>query len=227
MVDLNLASSYVPAFVCLSKCVLCCLLGTQLIPIGGLSAMIVFLLLDRVFINSDFIVDVNSVVAAVLWSQVVAFERYRFGLKTPLHLLVCALWILVAQCQLCRPNFLKSRHELYLYALFSILISITFYSMEPITYTLLRTMGYNVTLLFQIYWQISMSVEEPLVLSILRHGSIIVAPPLFAIVASLTPMVFIAVRWNPVVNSPKEEIQDLEAMALREALANRKEKLSN
>jgi hypothetical protein len=226
MVDLNLASSYVPAFVCLSKSLLCCVLAAYLIPIGGFSALCAFLLLDRVFMNSDFILDVNAVVASVLWSQVACHERFTTGLHTPAHMVLAVGWIAAAMCQLSRPGTVKSKYELYFYVFCCVFVSITFQSLEPLSYRLLRTVGFNIAILVQIYWQVAAQSEELLVLTVLRHGSIMVVPPFMAFIATAAPVLFIAMRWKP-VHVVKEETQDIEAAALREALANRKEKLGN
>jgi hypothetical protein len=228
MVDLSLASSYVPAFVCLSKSLMCCVLATNLIPIGGFSALCAFLLLDRVFINSDFILDVNAVVAAVLWSQVANHERFVSGIHTPVYVAISVAWIAVAMCQLSRPSTIKTKYELYVYVVCSVFVSITYQAQEPVAHKLCRTLGFNVAVLVQIYWQLSVQMEEPLVLTVLRHGSVMIAPPFMAFIATFAPVIFIAMRWKPVsVVQVKEENPDVEAAVLREALANRKEKLGN
>ncbi len=228
MVDLSLASSYVPAFICILKSLVICVLSIYLIPVGGFAGLCAILVLDRVFLNSDFIIDVNAAVAAVLWSQISNYERHAKGLHAPAFVAISVVWLAVALHQLYRPGVLKPRFEVYVYASLTILTTMTHQSSEPLTYSLFRTIGFDFAILIQIYWQLSMSQEDPLILTIMRHGSVLTAPPAMALVATLAPMLVIALQWKSSTTFQMEEVPDVEAAAvLREALANRKEKLGN
>lgn len=226
MVDLSLASSYVPAFVCVTKSLLGAALCIFLVPHGGLVVLCMALLLDRVFLNNDFILDVNAAVAAVLWSEVANHERTAHGIHTPGAVALGAAWATLAVAQLVRPGLLKSKVELYVYACLACCMSVTYCPYESIPYRIARIVGYDVAALVQIYWQISSGQEEPLVVTLLRHGAVLVAHPLVALAAACTPTVVVALRWRPPPPAPGED-PDVEAAALREALASRKEKAGN
>jgi len=225
MVDLSLASSYVPAFVCISKCLACTILAFWLVPIGGLSVLCVALLLDRVMWNCDFIIDVNAAVAAVLWAEFAAHERSHHGVPGPVALTLSTSWALLATTQVARPR-MGQRGELLWYALLAALLTCTLSPQEPLAYRVARTLCYAATVLVQIYWQLSTQAEEPLVLSLLRHASILAASPLVAAAACVAPNIAVAVRWRPAPSQPAID-PDVEAAALREALASRKEKAGN
>lgn len=223
MVDLTLASSYVPAFVFVAKSLLCSGLCLYFLPMGGLAALSVLLIIDRVSFNSEFIVDINASVAAVFGFAVVNFERYRKGCAcTQSALALSALWVALGFTQTARPGTLKSRHELYGYALLAAALSLTSHTQEPVTHLVLRTIAYNLAVLVQVYWQLATSSEEPLVIILLRHGPVLTSPTPVAALAGVVPNVIAAVNWKP--NFPPREDTDVEAAALREALASRKEK---
>jgi len=226
MVDLNLASSYVPAFVCVTKGLFLCVLSLYLIPVGGLPALCALVLMDRVFLNSDFILDVNAAVFAVLCAFVTNHDRSQFGIRTPASYFVGGLWAVLASAQLIQPGTLRPRAELYAYALLTVLLSATHHAVEPLPQYLARTLGYHASVLVQVYWQLSVAQEEPLVLTLLRHGSVLVAPPLVALGATLVSCVAVAMKWKPPAPMERDD-PDVEAAALREALASRKEKSGN
>ena len=223
MVDLSLASSYVPAFVCMLKSVVVCGLGAFLIPLGGTSSLCTLLLLDWIFINSDFILDVNALVAVVLWAQLSNYDRFHRGIHTLLSMLIGATWVVFALSQLVRPGTLKHKIELYVYSGLAILMSFTYLPHEPLHYSIIRGVGYNVVCFVQIYWQIAASAEEPLVVTLLRNGAILLSIPPVAFVGSLCLVGVIAFRLKPITVTVANDV-DMEAAALREALASRKEK---
>lgn len=226
MVDLNLASSYVPAFVCVTKSLLLSVLALFLLPMGGLSPLCTLVLLDRVFLNSDFILDVNAAASSVLWAYVANHERNHFGISTPASMVICGLWAVMASLQLAQPGTCKPKTELYAYAALMFFISATHFPIEPLPLCIARTMGYQISVLVQVYWQLSTSQDERLVLTLLRHASVLVAPPFIALAAFLAPNFIVAMRWKPQPQEVKED-PDVEAAALREALASRKEKAGN
>jgi len=112
------------------------------------------------------------------------------------------------------------------YSCLACCISVSYCPAEALPYRIARTLGYNVCVLVQIYWQLSVAQEEPLVLALLRHACVLVSHPLVALAAALAPVLVIAVRWRPPPPVPKEDA-DVEAAVLREALASRKEKAGN
>jgi len=229
MVDLSLASSYVPAFVCLIKSLIVTSLAYLLVPVGGLCALGLLLLMDRVFFGSDFIVDVNAVVLCVLWGQLANHERHHFGLRAPVSVLLSLLWACAAVALLARPLGLKSRAELSVYVVLAALVSATHMAQEPFPYCVARAVGFDVAVLLQVYWHISAGQEEPLVLTLFRYGFVLVASPPAALLGALGACVVVALRWRPQPDLCVQQEQDVETAAavLREMLASRKEKSGN
>lgn len=229
MVDLNLASSYVPAFLCLLKCLVLTSLAYALVPVGGLCALGLVLLFDRVFWGSDFILDVNAVVLAVLWGQVANHERHHFGFRTPVVPLLSVVWCAAALGLSVYQVGMPLRTELYCYMALAACVSITYMALEPYSYCVARTFVYNVVVLMQVYWHISTGREEPLVLTLFRYGFVLLAIPVPACMGALGCCVAIAMRWRPQVPNAAQAEPDVETAAavLREALASRKEKSGN
>ena len=231
MVDLSLASSYVPAFICVIKCLAVISLGYVFVPLGGLSVLCLLLLLDRVFFSSDFIVDVNAVVVSVLWSQVADHQRTQFGFHTPASALLSVAWCGLAVALLLKPSLLKNRMELHVYAVLAALTSITYMPREPFPYHVARVVGFDFCVLLHVYWHISAGHEEPLVLMLFRYGFVLVALPLVALLGALASCVVVVLRWRPQVPSSAsaqtEEDVETAAAVLREMLASRKEKSGN
>ena len=229
MVDLSLASSYVPAFLCLIKCLVVTSIAHVLVPVGGLCVLGFLLLMDRVFWGSDFIVDVNAVVLGVLWGQVANHERHHYGFRTQASALLSVGWCCAAAALLVRPMGLRSRVELQVYVVLAACISITHMSLEPFSYGVVRALGFNVAVLLQVYWHISIGHEEPLVLTLFRYGFVLVGMPLVALLGALCCCVVVALRWRPQPGPSVQAEPDVETAAavLREALASRKEKSGN
>jgi hypothetical protein len=229
MVDLSLASSYVPAFVCLVKCLLITSLSYVLVPIGGLCVLGLLLLLDRVFWGSDFILDVNAVVLSVLWSQVANHERHHFGFRTPVFMLLSVVWCCAAVALSVYQTGVHLRSELYGYMTLAACLSITYMALEPFSYCVARTLVFNVAVLLQVYWHIASGREEPLVLTLFRYGFVLLAMPLAAFLGALGCCVVVALRWRPHTGASVQAEPDVETAAavLREALASRKEKSGN
>jgi hypothetical protein len=230
MVDLSLASSYVPAFVCIVKCLVVSSLAYLLLPLGGISALGVFVLMDRVFLNSEFIMDVNAVVFATLWSQLANHERLLHGYRFQGSVVLSAAWCAVALVQLLRPSTLRGKSELYVYAVLAICVAATHVPREPFAYVAARTFAFDLAVLLQIYWHIAVGQDEPLVLTVFRYAFVLVAAPPLALLGSLCCCVVVALRWRPpAAQAVARDDQDVEAAAsvLREALASRKEKSGN
>jgi hypothetical protein len=76
-VDLSLASSYVPAILCLAKSVAMATTAFFILPHGGGPALALCLVFDRIFCFYGVVFDVNAVVAFVLALCVAVEERHR------------------------------------------------------------------------------------------------------------------------------------------------------
>ena len=138
-------------------------------------------------------------------------------------------WCFAAVALLVRPLVLRTKVELHGYAVLAACVSITYMSLEPFSYCVARALGFNVAVLLQVYWHISVGHEEPLVLTLFRYGFILVGMPLVALLGALCCCVVVALRWRPQPGTsvPSEPDVETAAAVLREALASRKEKSGN
>jgi hypothetical protein len=225
MVDLTLASSYVPAFSCLAKSLATASLSYVLLPLGGLNALCVALQLERMFLNTEFIVDVNAVVMAVVACFAANHERAHNGVVTPATTALALLWAKLCILQLSRP-VVRTRVEMCLYAALAVLMSCTQHPSEPMSYALGRTTGFVLLVLTNIYWHTATSQEEPLALTAARHAHVLLGTPLVSAGGALGAAILLAFRWQTKPPAGVDTNPDVEAAALREALARSKEKCS-
>ena len=225
MVDMTLASSYLPAFSCLAKSLAVASMAHVFLPHGGLTALCVLLLLDRTFFNTEFIVDVNAVVAAVVACLAANHERAHNGMVTNATTPLAVVWVKLVMMQLGRPVF-RARTEMCLYAALAVATSCTSNPIEPLSLVLGRTAAFVTLVLSHVYWHTATAHDEPLTLISARHAHVLLGTPIVAAAGCLGAAVLLAVRWHA---RPQQEVEvpsDIEAAALREALASRKEKSS-
>jgi hypothetical protein len=229
MVDLTLASSYVPAFSCLAKSLATASLSYVLLPHGGLTALCVAMQLDRMFLNTEFIVDVNAVVVAVVACFAANHERAHNGIMTPATTALAVMWAKLSILQLSRP-VVRTRAEMCLYAALAVFMSCTHHPPEPMSYAIGRTAGFVLLVLANVYWHTATSQEEPLALTTARHAHVLLGTPLISAGGALGTAVLLAIRWHAKPQVGCEPTPDVEAAhaaaALREALARSKEKSS-
>lgn len=233
MVDLSLASSYLPAFVCLAKTLVATALALVVLPAGGLPALAVGVQLDRTFLNTDFIFDVNALVAFAVGFAATRYERAQFGTPTQVTPVLAAAWGLLGLAHLARPH-LRPRAEFLVYAALGIALSVTFQPPDPPGVALGRAAAWILLTLVHVYWHAATAHDEPLPLTAARMGPILLGNAPIAAFTAMGGGIVLAAKWhwrqpacapaaptapcNP--NGP-----DLEAAtALRELLASRKEK---
>jgi hypothetical protein len=229
MVDLTLASSYVPAFSCLAKSLAIASLSYMLLPHGGLTSLCVALQLDRMFLNTEFIVDVNAVVVAVVACFAANHERMHNGMITPATTALAVLWAKMSILQLSRP-VVRPRVEICVYAILAVCMSCTQHPTEPLSYALGRTTGFVLLVISNVYWHTATSQEEPLALTAGRHAHVLLGVPLVSAGGAMGAALLLAFRWQAKPQLGSEPSPDVEAAhaaaALREALARSKEKNS-
>jgi len=148
--DLTLASSYIPAFLCLGKSLMATVAAWFLLPVNGMPTLGVLLLMDRLFLNSDFIVDVNSVVSIATALRVVAYTRVNATANTA-QLAIGLVWSALGAIQLARP-FVRPKTELLLQGVMFVALSWTEQPLENLAYAIARTAAYIVLMLGHVYW---------------------------------------------------------------------------
>jgi hypothetical protein len=232
MVDLSLASSYLPAFVCLAKTLVATAAALLVLPAGGLPALAVLLQMDRLFLNTDFIFDVNALLSLAIAFTAARHDRTRFGVATPFATPLAAAWGLLMLAQMARPT-LRPRTEICAYAGLFMLLSVTYETQDPLGTALARATAHITLTLLHIYWHTATGHEEPLTLTATRLGGVMMGNTAVATFTALAASVALAAKWHAsregggVVagGDAHTEPNDLEAAAaLREILASRKEK---
>jgi lysylphosphatidylglycerol synthetase-like protein (DUF2156 family) len=94
------------------------------------------------------------------------------------------------------------------------------------SYALGRTTGFVLLVLTNIYWHTATSQEEPLALTAARHAHVLLGTPLVSAGGALGAAILLAFRWQTKPPAGVDTNPDVEAAALREALARSKEKCS-
>ena len=120
--DLSLASSYIPACLCLFKCTVAFVLFI-FSPVRGWIGLVSVLLTDRVLWNQQAashltILDVNAVCVALVGGLMVMHARAD-GVKTLVHFGVTGAWILLSSLQILNATRLHRAYEV-LFAAFAV-----------------------------------------------------------------------------------------------------------
>jgi hypothetical protein len=117
--DLSLASSYIPACLCLFKCTIAFVLFI-FAPVRGWIGLVSVLLTDRILWNqtNSAILDVNAVCVALVGGLMVMHARAE-GIKTLIHFGVTGVWILLSSLQILNATRLHRAYEV-LFAAFAV-----------------------------------------------------------------------------------------------------------
>ena len=108
--DLSLASTYIPACMCILKCSLAFILFI-LSPVRGWNGLCCLLLVDRILWNQPgAIIDVNAVAVALVGGLVVMHTRAD-GLHTVVHLAVVGTWAALSALQITGLTRLRRSYE--------------------------------------------------------------------------------------------------------------------
>jgi len=225
--DMTLASSYIPAFMCLGKSLIAAGLAWVLIPLNGLPTLGVLLLIDRIFLNNDFIIDVNTMVAIVTALRLTAHTREITNTNTA-QLVIGLLWSAMSTMQLIRP-ITRPKTELLLQGMMFVAISWTYQSAENVAYVLTRTFAYVMLLLGHTYWLAATSLqdEEPIALNAMRFSPVMLGDTSLAMGATLIGALLIIYKykykWHHRDAVEISDTHDTEAALLRDALARAKD----
>ena len=144
--DLNLASSYVPACLCILKCT-CAFLLFVFSPVRGWIGLCCLLMVDRLLWNaagvSSSILDVNAVAVALVGGLMVAHTRVD-GLHTVVCLAVVGVWALVSALQVVGLIRMRRSYEIMLGACAVTVLSCLYQAPERPEWLALRAFGFVV-----------------------------------------------------------------------------------
>ena len=118
--DLSLASSYIPACLCLFKCTIAFTLFI-FAPVRGWIGLFSALLTDRILWNqaaTSTILDVNAVCVALVGGLMVMHARMD-GVKTLAHFAITGAWIILSALQILNATRLHRAYEV-LFAAFAV-----------------------------------------------------------------------------------------------------------
>jgi hypothetical protein len=112
--DLNLASSYIPACLCVLKCTAVFVLFI-FAPVRGWIGLGCLILVDRILWNQHHttILDVNAVIVALVGGLMVMHARSD-GLHSVLHIAVTAFWMLISAPQIVGVTRIHKSYEVML-----------------------------------------------------------------------------------------------------------------
>ena len=147
--DLTLASSYIPACMCILKSGFAFALFV-VSPVRGWIGICCLLTVDRLLWNnqSGGILDVNAVVGALVGGLMVVHNRGE-GLHSMLQLAVVVVWMLVSACQIIGVARIPRGHEIVLAGGCLTILSCLYQAQERVELVALRAAVFvvlNVTL---------------------------------------------------------------------------------
>ena len=134
--DLNLASSYIPACLCLLKCSLAFILFI-LSPVRGWIGLSCLLMVDRLLWNMHAVLDVNAVCVALVGGLMVVHTRAD-GIHTVACMAVVGVWALVSALQILGLAKLHRSYEILLGACAVTLLSGLYQAQERPEWLALR-----------------------------------------------------------------------------------------
>ena len=143
--DLTLASSYIPACMCLLKSGVAFALFV-VSPVRGWIGLCALLIVDRILWNqSGCILDVNAVVGALVGGLMVVHNRGE-GVHSMLQLAIVIVWTLVSACQIVGATRIPRGHEIVLAAGCLTVLSCLYQEQERVELEALRVAVFNVAL---------------------------------------------------------------------------------
>ena len=214
-VDLSLASSYLPAIVCLAVSLgMACIVPYVPTPVWGYG-----LLLDRLLFNKMEVFDVNAVVA---WtSALIALHADTSAvLPATLAMPISGVWAAVSMCQTARLSKLGFTGELLASLVMACALGCTHTPPESLSYSLARVAASTLATVTLLYTRAH--DPDPLSITLLRTAPIILAP--LPVSVTLTLAITGAVVWvsRQALAPSQPESTDSEAQLFQQALASRK-----
>lgn len=137
--DLSLASSYIPACLCILKCTFAFVLFI-FSPVRGWIGLCCLLIVDRILWNqssASSILDVNAVASALVGGLMVMHTRAN-GLHTVAFMAVSGVWALTSALQVVGLTRLNRSHEVLLGACSVTVLSCLYQAQERTEFLALR-----------------------------------------------------------------------------------------
>lgn len=207
-VDLTLAASYVPGFICLLKLMCISLLGSLFLSHGMLTLLWIIVLLDSVLTEPGIVFNSSTVLAHALAFLTVTHFRSESEFHTALEWVPGMAWAALALLQSFKEIV---QYELVAVALLCGLLSLTYQPVDTMVISTVRVATWGLTVLVYLY---TAPHEEPRVL-MFRVGFIMLVHIAAAVPLSIAVVSLVLLRTGAVE-------QDVEAQLLREALAKHK-----
>ena len=209
-VDLSLAASYVPGFICMLKLLVLSLMAIFLLEHGALTALVLLVLLDRVLLEPSRIFDSNAVLAYGLAFATVGHMRAEAQLHTQLMWVPAIGWVCVALTQSFHPLV---SFETPIVAVLCCLLSFTHAPIDTVGFAVLRVLVWGGSVMVYCYT----GSPDPIWTTMLRTGFIMLIHIAAAIPAGCVAIVLVLMRTSVSVVDT-----DSEAQLLRDALAKHK-----
>ena len=214
MVDLTLASSYVPALACVGKCLVMCGLVCVFVPLGGTAAVGALLLVDRVLLNTEYILDVNAVVAFAAALATFNVERQEHPvLPHPTVAVVSALWAAFSLTQHCTFTRVPTPWEMCAAAACAALAASSRAPPEAPQWMAGRALAFSLSVVFVRYTR-----EDELPLVLVRMGVFMLGPLVLGVFVFLALVATATLRPAERTERAAVEEEDAEAQLFREAL---------
>lgn len=207
-IDLSLAASYVPGFICLLKLICLALLATLLLPHGLLTLLCIVVLLDSVLTEPGIIFNCSAVLAHALGFMTVAHFRSESELHTVLEWVPGMAWAALALLQSFKDVV---KCEILVAAVLCGLLSLTHQPADTLVISAVRVVSWGLTVMVYLY---TAPQEEPRVV-MFRVGFIMLVHIFAAVPLSIAVGTLVFLRTGAVQ-------QDVEAQLLRDALAKHK-----
>jgi uncharacterized membrane protein len=212
--DLNLASSYIPACLCVLKCTAVFVLFI-FSPVRGWIGMGCLILVDRILWNQHHttILDVNAVAVALVGGLMVMHSRAD-GLHSVLHVAVTAVWMLVSAPQIVGVSRIHRSYEVILGACCVTILSCLYQTQERTELLALRAFVFVVANVTLPYLGVMMQQHEiDTYVNACRTMLILLGTPEVACAWMVTYMLCIGYQIRGCPKRPAQSLQQLEELA--------------
>ena len=213
-VDFKLASTYIPVFISILKMSILVFLFFVITNKGHFMSLAGLLQLDHIYTNFDYIVDISATLHAWLFFQLIAIERQTHGFVTSAGNFVCFVWALA-------PLFRFSTKYDMTYCLVCIIVICNIhFDVESLAIQFSRAVMFNLYIMVSIYVAFFHSQTKQQ-LQVIFQGGVILCGHLI-IATSFFLIATVVLIYSCLQEKSETVVTDLEAQALRQALALKK-----